>query len=286
MKKFPFLRSKATRLYLAFLALGLLFFVVTLPFGTVSDSLGWTFIGLFVLAFVCELIDSSFGMGYGTILVPVLIFMGFEPRDAVPTILLSELFTGFASSVGHHLVGNVDFHVRSRSWNVAVALSAVALVTSPIAAFLVANISSDSIVTAIGYLIVAEGLAIIALHSTTVTFSWFRLFVLGAFASFTKALSGGGYGPLVTGGQVLIGEKERHAVAITSFSETLTCLVALVAFFWGGGAFNMQLLWPVLLGALISVPLSLRIVHEMRVTTFRSALGVVTALIGLMLLFL
>lgn len=249
-------------------------------------TVGPLFVLLFFSAFACEVVDSSFGMGYGTLLVPVLLLLGFPPRDAVPAILVSELATGLAASVGHHLAGNVDFTVRSRSWNTAVVLGSVAVFTSPVAALLVAKLPSDTLTTAIGYLILAEGIAIAALHHSAVTFSWFRIVVLGAFASFLKSLCGGGYGPLVTGGQLLIGVEGRHAVAITSFAETITCFVALVAFAWGGGHLNVTLLWPILLGAMSSIPLSVAIVHNLKTNVLRSAVGAITATIGLLIVLL
>ncbi len=62
------------------------------------------------LAFLCEFVDSSLGMGFGTILSPVLLFMGFEALDVVPSILFSECITGMTAALAHHRVRNVDFH--------------------------------------------------------------------------------------------------------------------------------------------------------------------------------
>ena len=39
------------------------------------------------LAFVCEFIDSTLGMGYGTSLTPILLLMGLEPLQVVPAVL-------------------------------------------------------------------------------------------------------------------------------------------------------------------------------------------------------
>ena len=46
------------------------------------------FLVLFFLAFCCEFVDSSLGMGYGTILTPTLLIMGFEPLMVIPAVLL------------------------------------------------------------------------------------------------------------------------------------------------------------------------------------------------------
>ena len=49
-------------------------------------------IALIVLAFIMECIDAGFGMGYGTILSPLLLAFGFAPVSythlTLPTILL------------------------------------------------------------------------------------------------------------------------------------------------------------------------------------------------------
>jgi uncharacterized membrane protein YfcA len=49
-------------------------------------------------------------------------------------------------------------------------------------------------------------------------------------AAFNKGLSGGGYGPLVTAGQVVSGLPPKHAVAISSVAESFTCVVGLAAY--------------------------------------------------------
>jgi len=48
-----------------------------------------TIIAVVLGGFVCEFIDASMGMMYGTILSPVLIIAGFEPVLVMGIILLS-----------------------------------------------------------------------------------------------------------------------------------------------------------------------------------------------------
>ena len=50
-------------------------------------------IPIFLAAFIAEYFDSSLGMGYGTTLTPVLLFMGYTPMQIVPAVLLSEMIT-------------------------------------------------------------------------------------------------------------------------------------------------------------------------------------------------
>ena len=76
------------------------------------------FLLLVIMAFVCEYIDSSLGMGYGTILAPVLIIFGFHPLVAIPALLLSQAFGGLAASVFHHQLRNVSFHPNSKDFKI------------------------------------------------------------------------------------------------------------------------------------------------------------------------
>ena len=66
---------------------------------------------LILAGFLGELLDSSIGMLYGTILSPVLIIAGYDPRVVVPSILLTQAIAGLVAAIGHHRLRNVDFSV-------------------------------------------------------------------------------------------------------------------------------------------------------------------------------
>jgi uncharacterized membrane protein YfcA len=66
------------------------------------------FLPIILLAFTCELVDSTLGMGYGTTLTPLLLLLGHEPAEIVPAVLLSEFVTGVLAGLFHHEFGNVD----------------------------------------------------------------------------------------------------------------------------------------------------------------------------------
>ena len=68
---------------------------------------------LVICAFVCEYLDSTLGMGYGTTLTPVFLLMGFAPMQIIPAILLSELITGLLAGVFHHREGNVNLKPKT-----------------------------------------------------------------------------------------------------------------------------------------------------------------------------
>jgi uncharacterized membrane protein YfcA len=49
----------------------------------------FTYLPVVILAFFLEVVDASIGMGYGTLLTPVLLMIGFDPLQVVPAVLVS-----------------------------------------------------------------------------------------------------------------------------------------------------------------------------------------------------
>jgi hypothetical protein len=107
---------------------------------------------------------------------------------------------------------------------------------------------------------------------------------IGAVAAFNKGLSGGGYGPLVTAGQVVSGLPPRNAVAITSVAEAFTCVVGLTAYLVLGRQINWGLTVPLVGGALLSVPMATLTIRRMPEKGLRLVVGLVTLLLGVLAL--
>jgi len=209
--------------------LWLLFIVVAYLTLTVKQGevFSWGSLGLIALCFSCELMDSSLGMGYGTTLTPILLVFGYQPLQLIPTILLSELLSGFASSYFHHESGNVDFSRNSRDSKTAWLLALGSMIGVIIGVNVAVQIPTVLLKLFIGVIITLAGISIWILNNRTFVYKTWKMCVLALIASFNKALSGGGYGPLMTSGQILSGINSRASVGITSFAEGFTCLVLL-----------------------------------------------------------
>lgn len=244
-----------------------------------------TVIGVVLICFCCEMVDSSLGMGYGTALTPILLALGYSPLQLVPSVLCSELLSGFAASYFHHDSGNVDFSRRTRDSRIALLLALGSVVGVVIGVSIAVRIPADVLKLVIGVIITGAGAAIWLLHTRTFTYRTWKMFALAAVASFNKALSGGGYGPLMTSGQVLSGIKGKASVGITSFAEGFTCLVGVILFLDKGQRFDYDLLVPMVTGALLSVPLSTEFVKHIDETKFKRIIAAVTVLLGLFTLY-
>ncbi|MDH3453529.1 MAG: sulfite exporter TauE/SafE family protein, partial [Desulfuromonadales bacterium] len=160
---------------------------------------------LFGLCFACELVDSGLGMGYGTILTPTLLMLGYHPQEFVPTILFSELLSGFTASFFHNEIKNVELSLRGKDFRPAVILATGSVVGVSAGVFLSFNIPKDVLKVTIGCIILTSGLFVILVSRRVIEYKRWKMLVLSIAASFNKAVSGGGYGPLVTSGQILSG---------------------------------------------------------------------------------
>ncbi len=238
-------------------------------------------LGLILLCFVCEFVDSSLGMGYGTTLTPVLLAVGYSPLQLVPSILFSEFLSGLASAYFHHETGNVDFRGRSRHLRVASLLAVGSVVGVALGVSLALSISALMLKLLIGVVITTAGVVILLCSKRVFVYRTWKMLALASVASFNKALSGGGYGPLMTSGQMLSGIEGRASVAITSFAEGFTCLVGVALFLAQGENLEMDLLIPMVTGALLSIPFSTHVVGQIGEGTLRRAIAALTVALGL-----
>lgn len=271
-------------------SVSIVFLLNNQPAGLVTPS--WVIVVLlfFVSAF-CEYIDSSLGMGYGTTLTPLLLTFGVVRQEIVPAILLSELMTGFFSGIAHHQEGNVNL-LKDRNIKIAVLLLAIPSVIGVVSATFLSSrlklVGEQYANLYIGIMIVTIGVYLIySNYFRKITFNSIskpKLMILGTIAAFNKGVSGGGYGPLMTGGQMTAGVKEKEAVVITSLCECFTCFTGLVAFFLLGGSLNLFYAIPLCMGSMLSVVPAAKTIKILPDGLLKKTIGWATLLLGLMTL--
>jgi hypothetical protein len=235
---------------------------------------------VFLVALACEYLDSSLGMGYGTTLTPILLLSGFAPLEIVPAILLSEALTGVAAGLLHQRDGNVNFLRDARARRTALLLVVLSAAGAIAAAMLAVKISKGTLTLFIATIIIAMGIVILLTLNRPFRYRPAGIVAVGAVAAFNKGLSGGGYGPLVTAGQVVSGLPSKHAIAITSVAESFTCVVGLAAYLVLGRQLNWGLTIPLVAGALLSVPIATLTVRRLPEKGLRLIVGLVTLGLG------
>ncbi len=235
-----------------------------------------------VLAFICEYIDSSLGMGYGTTLTPVLLIMGYNPLQIVPCVLLSELITGLSAAFFHHRFKNAHFKFGAIDLRIALVMAGCSILGTLVAVFVALRLPKFYIKLYIGLLVLAMGILILLTMKRTFKFSWKKITSLGILAAFNKGISGGGYGPLVTSGQILSGVNSKNAIGITSLAEGLTCLVGVTTYLtFTNHTVDWSLSPSLIIGAILSVPIAAYTVKKFKGGSLRLIVGIATLFLGL-----
>ena len=257
---------------------------------------------LIALAFVAEFIDSSMGMMYGTILSPVLIVSGFDPLVVIPSILFSQGVAGFIAGISHHKFSNADFKPKitcpkkivgkikkhgfvesfkrgfSRDFKIVFVVSVLGVVVTIIAVLLAISLPKWVLTTYIGILVLSMG--IVLLSKLKFKFTWKKILGIAILSSFNKGLSGGGFGPVVTSGQVIAGNNSKNSIATTTMSETPICITGFAAYFLTVGFSDWTFLFILMFGAVMAAPLGAHFTSKMNEEKIRPLLGVLAVGLG------
>lgn len=250
-------------------------------------------------AFVCELIDSSLGMLYGTILSPVLLIMGYNPLIVVPSILFSQAIGGFVASIRHHKLKNVEFKIEkevmkrleklgyieafrngvSRDLKIVSIVSFAGVLSTIIAAVIAINIPRVALKTYIGILVLVMGM--ILLLRTEFKFSWKKIVGIGILSAFNKGISGGGFGPVVTSGQLIAGRKSKESIGATTLSEVSICIAGFLTYLIKNGLSTWKLVVLLTFGAVIGAIIGPYITANFKFEKkLRLVLGILVTLLG------
>ncbi|UCG58934.1 MAG: sulfite exporter TauE/SafE family protein [Phycisphaerales bacterium] len=253
--------------------------------------------------FLCEFVDASMGMMYGTILSPVLIIAGFEPVLIVPSILFSQALGGFTASIFHHQLKNVNLapttlnpkvvarklselgcvesfkRGTTKDLKVSFCVSSLGIAATIGAALIAVSIPKTLLRTYIGILVLVMG--IILLSGSEFRFSWKKMVAVGVLSAFNKGISGGGFGPVVTSGQIIAGRDGKSAIGATTFAEAPICIFGFLTFLITKGISDWNLLILLSIGALLGAPLGALLTSKLKSEKrLRLVLAILTLVLG------
>jgi len=233
-----------------------------------------------VIAFACEYMDASIGMGYGTTLTPVLLVLGFSPLEVVPSVLLGQILGGLIGGFFHYKLGNVKLNINSIDAKVISVLAGFGVIGSLIAVFFAINISAMVLKTYIGLMVLSIGIVILLKKNSEGEVSWLRLIIVAIVSAFNKGLSGGGYGPLVTGGQLISGRETSNSVGSTTIAETIVCMVAFLSYIYTSQNIFWKLAFATSLGSILASPLAALTVKKVNDKNLKTVIGFITSFLG------
>lgn len=233
-----------------------------------------------LIALVCEVIDSSIGMGYGTLLSPIMILLGYNPVEAVPVILLTQAVGGAVASFAHHRNGNVKYSMKSKDAKIVYAVCVCGIVAAVIGSVVLVRVTKAWISGYIGAMVLVMGILVVSGWASK--FSWKKIMAIGLVSSFNKGLTGGGFGPIVTGGQIISGNGCKSSVGTTTLAEVPICLAGFISLMVLNGvekidislylAMTLGVIWAAVIGPIITAKLS--------VPSIRSVIGFAMIVLG------
>ena len=212
---------------------------------------------LIMLAFVMESVDNSLGGGFGTILSPLLILFGYDPKVVVPAILVSEAISG---------VWGGAWHIKFRNVNcMAVGATLLgSLIGMTVATVLIGEVLPSSTVKQfiatltilMGSFVVIRSFSVVNKHTKPKDkTSTIKTALLGLAMGFNKGGSGGNYGPLSVSGYMLLGLSPAVAVGTTTLAEGIACTLGVVLYSQITGIV-LAVAVPLAIGSFIADPIS------------------------------
>lgn len=244
------------------------------------EILGQLVILVIILAFIFEFFDSYAGMGFGTI-VPVLILLGHEPLEVIPTVLFCGGILSLMAGFLHQQAENVDLFEQNNFKVLSIFLIA-GVIGVTVGVLIAINIPMIFLEIYIGLVLVAIGIMILVSYKMKNNFSWRKIVAFGSLASFNKGITGGGFGPVLSGGGILAGLDSKSVVGMAMMAEGVVSFfgVAIYAYLEGFEYLNWSLIASLLIGGLAAVPVAVYAVKKVAPKSVRLVTGVVSLVIG------
>jgi uncharacterized protein len=256
---------------------------VLADYSAIPSAPAYCALWVLLLAMGCEFMDATIGMGYGTTLVPLLLVLRLPPA-VKEAALLSQLLANVSAAFFHHRAGNFNFWKDHSTRNAALLMGGIGLVTAVVAESVTLRMPQDLLRQGITVMVIAIGIIMMSAGSLKLQLRMRNVAVLAGVAGFNKAFSGGGYGPLVAGGQVLLGLPVRSAVAATAVAEAIVCLAAVGTYYLHGRSIPLYLLVPMTGGAVLSTPLSALTLRRMPAGLAKRIMAMAIIVIGIIAL--
>ena len=201
--------------------------------GTNQWGIIWFVVGL---AMFFEFMDSSAGMGYGTALTPLLLVVGFDPKQIVPAVMIQQCSAGLVGAFLHREFENVEWKFKPMSetiklWLLIAVIGCAAVAFSITAIYAYFKLAKVWIKLYVACLLLVMGAVSLWQGRSERPYHPKRMLFWGALAGFNKGVGGGGYGPVVTVGGLLSGVPVKSMLAVTAISEGTVCLFSLIVWF-------------------------------------------------------
>ena len=264
---------------------------------------------IYLVGVISGFFDSTFGAGFGTLSSVIFVMGGHSPLVFIPVILISQFLFDVITTVIHHLGGNVNLkpktlnpakiskklrelgYIKSYKKGIPfhlkliIALSLCGITGSLIGVSAVVKLPSIIAKIYIGILIIFLGIKVLLSLDKKYNFSWKRIIPFAVLASFNKAFTGGGFGPVLSSGLLLSDIQPQSVPGITTGTKSFICLSGMFLYiFVAKTEIHLQYPLIMLFGALTSIPFSLFIIKKIDKERLKSSIAIIFILLGVVTL--
>lgn len=238
------------------------------------DTNQWAIIWSVVLvAMFFEFMDASAGMGFGTALTPLLLVMGFDPKQIVPAVMIQQGVAGLVGAFLHREFENVEWKFKPMSetiklWLIISIVGCIAVTFSITAVYAYLHVAKIWIKLYVAILLLMMGVISLYQGRKDNPYKPKKMFGFAALAGFNKGVGGGGYGPVVTIGGLMSGVPVKSMLAVTAICEGTVSTFAIlvwIALLSGGVVIDYILLPSLMLATIFSAvaaPYMIRVFPE------------------------
>jgi uncharacterized membrane protein YfcA len=186
-----------------------------------------------LMAAFFEFMDASAGMGFGTALTPLLLVMGFDPKQIVPVVMIQQAAAGLVGAFLHREFENVEWKFKPMSATVKLSLvivlsAAVFNVLAIVGVYKIFNVDKVWIKLYVAILLLMMGAISLFQSRHERPYKPGKMVLFASLAGFNKGVGGGGYGPVVTIGGLLSGVPVKSMLAVTAVSEGTVSTISLI----------------------------------------------------------
>lgn len=281
---------KKNYLYIIGIATLVVFFVGVMyslgVFGEIVPLLqqdNYLFFWMLLVGFLAEIIAGSMGMGYGVICTTILLMLNVSPPVISASIHSAETFTTAAGSLSHFRLGNVNKKLVK-------ALALPAVIGAILGAICITYLG-EKYATYAKFIIAAYTIylgvdilmnAFIKQRKRRIKRNIARnIASLGFFGGFIDSFAGGGWGPFVTGIFIKNGRNPRFVVGSSTVAKFFLTLTSALTFVFTIGLSHWNIVLGLLIGGVITAPISARLTRVIPVKTMFVMVGFLVVIMGL-----
>jgi len=185
------------------------------------------------LALFFEFMDASAGMGFGTAITPILLVLGFSPKQIVPVVMIQQGVAGLVGAFLHREFENVEYKFNPMSetvklWLVISTMGCLAVTVSIVGVYGFLKLEKIWIELYVAVLLIVMALVSFFQTRKERPYRLSRMFGFAALAGFNKGIGGGGYGPVTTIGGLISGVPAKSMLAVTAISEGTVSVFAVL----------------------------------------------------------